>query len=180
MLLANVLVLATGALAWKFPHDQPNGVYSVSVDSAGNADHSFIKAVTPIATKSKRTLGTSAKFHHKRQCSNCSMNCNGYTLDTDNTGDATGNLEDQCGAGTVVGPHLDFYAIFGGTVAYFCNESGPSSSVVCSSKDLWASFNAIMGTCGGYGAGWESEDGGRTQTGYEATNSDFCHRGTSP
>ncbi|KAL9075703.1 MAG: hypothetical protein Q9161_001455 [Pseudevernia consocians] len=196
MLLKSIALFAAGVTAansgWTIPEGQPNGVYSVSVDSSGKATHTFIRdLIAPdhieAPSKERRALGNSAKLNIERDLNGpYSITCGGYEMDRGDCDGAVANLKNQCGGGASVGGNLDYYAIDNSVVAYFCNFN--SGATNCYFFDAADAYQLITGTCGLYQAGWDSltayyaPNGGPNYVSYGYENlggNDFCGRGTN-
>lgn len=196
MLLKSIALFAAGVTAassgWTIPEGQPNGVYSVSVDSSGKATHTFIRdLIAPdhieAPNKERRALGNSAKLNIERDLNGpYTITCGGYEMDQGDCDGAVANLKNQCGGGATVGGNLDYYAIDNSVVAYFCNFN--SGATNCYFFDAADAYQLITGSCGLYQAGWDSltayyaPNGGPNYVSYGYENfggNDFCGRGTN-
>ncbi|CAG8974526.1 hypothetical protein HYALB_00005796 [Hymenoscyphus albidus] len=103
---ARILLLLLSAAAsiqasWTVPADQPDGVYSVSVDEAGIAHHELLEP----PTVERRALVNSAISPKPALLSRADITINLNHGDTDAV---VGNLKSQCGSGGVMGAHLSY------------------------------------------------------------------------
>lgn len=176
MLFSTFLLLATGAAAWTIPVGQPNGVYSVTTDSSGLAEHTLIRLIADTNATTKLTT-RSAKFYPKRQNPGSNdITCAGYALSNSDNGNAAGELEAQCGNGAFVDSGRDFYSIVGNSVVYYCNFSGGTNN--CYASEALDAFSRITSQCGLNNAGWDYVPARNDRYGYESVSgSKICGRG---
>ncbi|KAH8898836.1 hypothetical protein GQ53DRAFT_817066 [Thozetella sp. PMI_491] len=167
------LLFLNAVTGFTIPANQADGVYMVRYEN-GQEIHTLLYAPvnkTEIAESTvKRRTSVPDTFDN--------LACGDYKLDPTDTDNAVEQLKRQCNPGAI-GGGLDFYSIWGSTVAYLCNFGG--NAIPCTRDGLAASFADVTGLCGLYGAGWGTQQTATdyVQTGYEDRNARFCGRGTN-
>ncbi|CAG8955762.1 hypothetical protein HYFRA_00011630 [Hymenoscyphus fraxineus] len=168
---ARILLLFSAAASikasWTVPADQPDGVYSVSVDEAGIAHHELLEP----PTVERRAIVKSAKFSPKPALfSRADITINLNHGDTDAV---VNNLKSQCGSGGVMGAHLSYYAKSGQALAYFCNHYSHSNTCY-----TWEVQDNLVGlgsqVCGSYAASAVYLHGKEGTYGQDVVTARFC------
>ena len=181
-MLANlaVLLLAAAAAAspgWTIPADQPDGVYSVSVDAAGNATHTFLAPISTDALAERSAL-LSPPGRHRRQVPGHTAWCLDYRLTKADADLAYKSLAGQCGQGRrVSGGNSGVYGRSGEVVVYFCNYAANGGANTCYSNELQDSIvNVLEKACGSYQASFDHRDDRFCSYGQESVRSNptYC------
>ena len=159
-------ISAATASAWTVPAGQHDGVYSVSTATDGSTTHTLI-------SNDKKLAARSISRHRMSKRDFKGIDCGVNVLEASDITGAMNKLAAQCGKDAAVGGDLDFYSIYGGTVAFFCNLSGDAA--LCSANAANSDFGSIQSLCHDHG-GWFTHP--NYVYGYEATGSNFCGRGT--
>lgn len=197
--LASLSISLGLSSAFHIPEGTPNGVYSVYTYANGTEEHVRIgDAVTaPAAQRRSSRVQKRDNFLSGPQC--YPSEDNGFpSLDPTNTDNANAALQNQCGGSATIGCGLDFYSIYGCTVAYACNFSESSCPVEgsCTSCASYCSSgtsqqangyitNGYEGSsgCGEYQPGAIQDEESNVAYGYENycsnQGSNFCGRGTN-
>jgi hypothetical protein len=163
------------------PQDQPDGVYTVTYDSDGNANHTLIapplskeEVARRVAARGLESVNPSRILARQKD----STDCGNYGLDRASTDAAVEMLKGQCTPYGSISSGYNFYSISGSTVAYICNVHW--NAWTCFRDDITNDLRHITNICGLYMSGWRRyyRDGNTgAQTGYEDRNAEFCDRG---
>ena len=174
MYLKSLLLIATGAsAAFTVPADQPNGVYSVSTDSSGASSHTLLRSIDSANSKPMLSASSAEVLPKADDDSPDSIGCGDYTLFDRDVNAAAQGIYDRCGTGFNVEAHKDIYALYGGTVSYFCNYSDGTNQ--CDAGEAQDAFSRVNATCGMNTAGWDiNADVRKDSYGYEARSVVFC------
>ena len=171
-------LLASSVTAFVIPQGQADGAYSVHLDSRGNEIHARLPDVAEpneiharLPNAPEVTVREASPIVARALLTYCGC---GINLNHGNTDAANADLVNQLGSGRNIGPHLSFYSIRGGVVAFACNLS--DKSVGFSGYQIGQTNPLITSSCGRYVAGSLGEPG-FAATGYMrkgANGGNFC------
>ena len=167
MRLLALLSAPLAAHAFIFPSDRPDGVYTVAIDSQGNAlsEPRFISGLPTTTTSSQ--LG-------RRQAPalpNPSTNCHNRALNANEYNTALEAFNRVCDRGEYYAENTSVVVSFGSTIAYLCNYG---SSNRCWSSEANEAHRLMNGKCGNNGIGWVYVDAYKKSYGRENKDVSIC------